>query len=637
MHLNRKYSIGFEKIGIDIDKVRNKTTTCPKCSDSRKKRNVRCLSVNLDTGHYTCHHCDFRGRVDSNEWLMKQQDKQEAETQLQVTDFERKAIAKHSQKQMKPFITSPINDQGFKYLDSRGISENTAKAAKIAQKGQTLVFNYYLGGRIVNAKYRAIGEKKMWQHGEAPKRVLWGIDNVKGCDRVIICEGEMDALSFYEIGETCAVSVSQGAPNTGSNVGTKLRCLDNCAEQLRDKKEIIIAVDNDANGVYLESILVSRFGPSKCKVVKYPQGCKDANDVLSKFGPDRLKECLVKAEPVPIDGVITVGSVRQKMRNIKKHGVQKGLDIGIPVLADHFSFYKGWWNLYTGIPNSGKSEYVMYIMLCMSVRYGWKWAVFSPEHWPAEDFYLDVVEKFNGNRLTFIDDIDFELSMDFVEEHFFFVYHGEDEDETKTDEQRGYKKQKENTRANIMQSIKELCFSRGIDGFLIDPYNQMVKDSSDPRGERTDQELERALGQVDRLCKTHNLCGNVVAHPRTMYKDNNEMDYKCPTAYQISGGAMWYNKAYTITSVHRPFNQSNKDDKSVIIDVQKVKSHKRAGRPASVNMKFSHGWYIGEFEDREQASLYGAFEKYKASINEGEQSEFSYDPPESYEHLECPF
>ena len=67
------------------------------------------------------------------------------------------------------------------------------------------------------------------------------------------------------------------------------------------------------------------------------------------------------------------------------------------------------------------------------------------------------------NRLTFIEDPDFELSMDFVEDHFFFVYHGEEEDnerpykQKKTDQERGYKKQLENTRANIMQSIKELC------------------------------------------------------------------------------------------------------------------------------------------------------------------------------------
>jgi twinkle protein len=605
--ITRNYSIGFERVGIDIDKVRNRSTTCPQCSHSRKKRNDRCLSVNLQTGHYTCNHCDFKGRVDSNDWIKGKKDKPEEE--IQITDFERKAIAQHSKNQCKPFILSPLNDQGLRYLKSRGISEKTAKGAKIAQKGNTLAFNYYLNGQIVNAKYRiASEEKKMWQHANAPKRVLYGIDNVKHSDKVVICEGEIDALSFYEIGINYAVSVSQGAPNAGSSIGTKLQCLENCAELLKDKKEIIIAVDNDANGLYLEEVLFNRFGKDRCKVVKYPKGCKDANDVLVKLGPEKLKECLTAAKFVPIDGVTVLGSVKDRMRQIKKHGVQKGFDIGIQPLADHFSFYKGWWNLYTGIPNSGKSEYVLFLMLCMSAKYGWKWAVFSPEHWPAEDFYTDVIEKFTGDRLDFIEDSDFEISMKFVEDHFYFVYFDAEDGNNAI-----------NSTDNVIESIKQLALSVGIDGFMIDPFNQLTKGSNEPSNERTDQYLERVLGKIDRLCKTHNFCGNIVAHPRTIYKEQGELDYKCPTAYQVSGGAMWYNKAYTITAVHRPFNQSDKSNTSVIIDIQKIKSHKRAGTPAPVNMQFSHGWYIGEFEERTQGALFGAFDRYKARLNQGQQ------------------
>ena len=610
--ITKNYSIGFEKIGVDVDKLKGKKARCPQCDAQKHRPNDYPLFVGVESGIYKCHRCSFNGRVDSNDWINGKKNKPDEE--LQVTDFERKAIAQHSKNPCKPFIHSFLNDQGFRYLKSRGISEKVAIAAKIAQKGNTLAFNYYLDAQVVNSKYRvASDEKKMWQHQNAPKRVLYGIDNVKHSDKVIICEGEIDALSFHEIGVNYAVSVSQGAPNAGSNIGTKLQCLENCAKLLQDKKEVIIAVDNDANGLYLEEVLFNRFGKDKCKVVRYPKDCKDANDVLVKFGPDKLKECLKDAKYVPIDGVTNLGSVKDRMRHMKKHGVKKGLDIGIAPLADHFSFYKGWWNLYTGIPNSGKSEYVLFLMLCMSVKYGWKWAVFSPEHWPAEDFYTDVIEKFTGNGLDFIDDkgvnSDFEISMKFVEEHFYFVYFDAEEG----------KKNAINNRTNIIDSIKQLTLSVGIDGFLIDPYNQLVKDSSDPKGERTDQELERSLGLIDRLCKTHNLCGNIVAHPRTIYKEQGELDYKCPTAYQVSGGAMWYNKAYTITAVHRPFNQSDKSNTDVIIDIQKIKSHKRAGTPAPVNMQFSHGWYIGEFEGRQQSALAGAFDLYKAKLNEGTQ------------------
>jgi twinkle protein len=630
----KNYSLGFEQLNIDTDKAKGRKCRCPKCDEAKRRPNDYPLFIDKTSGNYSCHRCGYKGRADSNEWIMSRSQKQfDKKHTIHITDQEMKTIKAYSEakKTFDPFPTQPVNDQGLAYMKSRGISENSVRRAKMAQKTiygkYSLAFVYYLDGIAVNAKYRNIETKTFLQHKNAPNRALWGIDNVKDSKKVIICEGEIDVLSFYEIGEYSAVSISQGAPNKGSNIGSKLKCLDNCAELLKDK-EIIIAVDNDENGLYLQQTLVNRFGKDKCRIMEYPQGCKDANDTLL-IGPEVLKECLRRAEYTPIEGIITVDDVRAKMKEIRKNGVQKGISTGVPCLDGHFSFYPGWWNLFTGIPNSGKSEFVLFLMLCMSIKHGFKWAVFSPEHWPAEDFYTDVIEKFCGNRLSHIEsDKDYDLMLDFVNDHFFFVYHDDNDEEQHDAKDAGYTKKTVNTRTNIIESIKELSVSKGINGFLIDPYNQMVKDPTDPKGERTDQELERSLGQIDRLCKTHNLCGNVVAHPRTMYKDRSEADYKCPTAYEISGGAMWYNKAYVVAAIHRPTNQSNKENPAIVFSVQKVKSHKRTGSPADINMNFSHGWYVGEFEQRNQCVLEGAFDRYKQDLIEeakGKQLEFIHE------------
>lgn len=619
-----QYNTGFRNIGINILTVRGSATQCPQCSHTRKKSKDKCLSINLKSGHYNCNHCDFSGRADSQEWINKQKEKNNVQPTIQITDFDKQAIARHIDNQPKPFTLSLLNDYGIMYMNSRGIKENTLTRAKIAQKGTSIVFNYYLNGRIVNAKYRKIGKKEFWQHPNAPKRVLWGIDNIKGSDSMIICEGEFDVLSFYQIGEYTALSISQGAPNAGTNVGSKLKCLDNCAHLLQKIKTITIAVDNDKNGKYLEKILINRFGADRCRVVEYPQGCKDANDVLVKFGEDGLKKCLKEAQYVPIEGVTEVKDVRAELLRIKKEGVRKGLKVGINALDDHFSFYPNWWNLYTGIPNSGKSEYVLFLMVCMSFRYGWKWAVFSPEHWPASDFYIEVIEKFYGQSLDYMSDKDYSIAMDFVQDHFFFVYH---------EAEKG-KKATINSLKNIIKSIKELALSKGINGFLIDPYNQLTKGSDDPKNERTDQSLERCLGMVDRVCKVHGLSGNIVAHPRTIYdKDDNGVDYKCPTAYGISGGAMWYNKAYTISVVHRPTNQSDKTDPSIILDIQKIKSVKRAGLPGTVQLKFVHGWYTGDAETKSDCLLFGAFDKYKAELKKEKEAK----QQALFTEEDCPF
>ena len=36
-------------------------TTCPKCSNDRKKKRVKCLSVNLDKKVWYCQHCGYKG------------------------------------------------------------------------------------------------------------------------------------------------------------------------------------------------------------------------------------------------------------------------------------------------------------------------------------------------------------------------------------------------------------------------------------------------------------------------------------------------------------------------------------------------------------------------------------------------
>ena len=36
---------------------------CPQCSHTRKKKNDKCLSVNLDKQSWFCHHCGWKGKL----------------------------------------------------------------------------------------------------------------------------------------------------------------------------------------------------------------------------------------------------------------------------------------------------------------------------------------------------------------------------------------------------------------------------------------------------------------------------------------------------------------------------------------------------------------------------------------------
>jgi hypothetical protein len=102
----KNYEIGFEQLGVDLDKL-NSTgyTICPECSHQRKQgnRNSKVLKVYLKTGYYDCKHCDFNGRVDSNEWI---QEKHGIETGL-ITKPTKQTITQNNTS-IKPFILAPL-------------------------------------------------------------------------------------------------------------------------------------------------------------------------------------------------------------------------------------------------------------------------------------------------------------------------------------------------------------------------------------------------------------------------------------------------------------------------------------------------------------------------------------------------
>ena len=54
----------FIALGIEIkSNVNNQKLRCPKCSETRKNKQDRCLSINLEQGLYNCHHCGWGGNV----------------------------------------------------------------------------------------------------------------------------------------------------------------------------------------------------------------------------------------------------------------------------------------------------------------------------------------------------------------------------------------------------------------------------------------------------------------------------------------------------------------------------------------------------------------------------------------------
>ncbi len=227
----------FEEQGIDLlgKEWGSVKTFCPKCHDTRTDQKDKSLSVSIDDGLWNCHYppCSWKGSLNKVAYQ----------------------------------YTYPI-DREFKcskkveeYFFSRAIGKATLEAYKIGSEpnfseGENILFPFYLKGKLINIKYRSA--KKEFRLIANSKLIFYGMDiaNTASSEEVFIVEGEMDALSFYEVGIRNVVSV----PNGASNGGGKLEYLDHCFDFLKSKKRIVIAVDNDEVGQGLAKALVSRIG-----------------------------------------------------------------------------------------------------------------------------------------------------------------------------------------------------------------------------------------------------------------------------------------------------------------------------------------------------------------------------------------
>lgn len=161
-----------------------------------------------------------------------------------------------------------------------GITESTEWMPKAQKEIKVICFNYYKNGELVNIKFR--GKDKDMRLSKDAELIFYNIDSIKDDEECVIVEGEIDCLSCHEAGIHNSISVPNGA-------NANYRYMDNCYEFFTNKKKIIIAVDSDEAGKKLKEELINRFGRDRCFIVEYPNDCKDANDVLVKYGKEELK------------------------------------------------------------------------------------------------------------------------------------------------------------------------------------------------------------------------------------------------------------------------------------------------------------------------------------------------------------
>jgi twinkle protein len=523
----------FNQYGLEVGK---KQGVCPNSTTCRQPKNhkKKCTSYDWERGLGTCHNCN---------------------TTFQLHTYQRKGAS--NKEYVRPVDHTDYNIPRTKvaeWFKSRGISEDTLINLQVGEgseympqtgkKENTIHFTYHVGDQLINIKYR--DGRKNFKLYKGAEKVFYNINSIVGYDNCVITEGEMDVLALHEAGVKNAISVPNGATLSHNN----LDYLDNCIDYFEDKTKIILAVDTDDPGLALRAELVRRLGAEVCFLVDF-EDCKDANEYLIKHGKEKLRQAIKQARPYPLENVTTFKDIENDVTDFVKNGFKAGYQIGLSNFDQIFSTYTGQFITVTGIPSSGKSDFVDQMVVGYNKNYSWKTAFASPENAPNYLHAHKLMRKVWGDMPS-RDDIGstkWKEVANHVNDNFFFI------------------DMEKYTLESVLRKGAELVKRKGIKCLVIDPFNK-VRDRNASSLDVNIYTMEY-LTKIETFAKKYDVLVFIVAHPTKMYK-TSDGKIEEPNMYNIKGGGEWYDASYHGLLVHRDYELKNTKVKVLKVKFQNL-------------------------------------------------------------------
>jgi len=545
----------FKDVGIDVGtRSGSFKMQCPRCQDNTS------LSVDTTKGVWKCHKpkCDWHGGLKK--------------------DFQRPTQWKQKEYFKPIYQNDGLSEKAEAWFQNRGISVGPTMTMRLSTQNGNIVFPYYMGGEVQMLKYR--DANKNIKSSKNPRKVFYGIDQIN-TEEVHVVEGEIDLLSYLQVGIDSVMSVPFGAGAVNAKrFGDLDECFANCGDVLDPVKKFIIGVDSDAPGRNLEAELARRFGLEKCYRIIWPEGCNDANDVLVQHGEEALRECINNAQPFPVDGLYQVSNFQDQLEHLYEHGLDEGISTGSFALDQFYTVNPtGELCTVTGQPGDGKSSFVEWLMINL-INTGMRFGMFSPEHHPVETHIARLAELIDGRPFgkehpshVRMSDIGLKNAIQKLDDHLTFIVPDE----------------MERTVDHLLELSKFLVKKQGVQGIILDPWNDIDHSNM---GESETQYVRESLSKIRRFARNHRCNVWLIAHP-TKQQKGTDGHYPVVRPWDISGSAHFYNMSDVCLSVFRDRREDDNENK-VEIHVQKCKQ-KHIGRLGMVAMNYEY--YNGRFSD----------------------------------------
>ena len=381
---------------------------CPYCHGGQS-RDKDTFSINLETGTYHC----FRSSCgESGHFVELARD-----FGYQLDFGENWREKKFKRLPQKEIV---VRDHAVEWMKTRGISEAVTKRYHITTRKDDhsiLVFPFYSENHVLEfVKYRNTNPKRIKTYGKEfcekdTKPILFGMEQCKGFERLVITEGQIDSLTLAECGIENAVSVPTGCKG--------FTFLNYIWDWITKFSEIIVFGDNENGRITLLDELQKKL-PVKVKAVRKEDylGEKDANDIFRKYGKQAILTAVNHAEIVPVKFVKRLSDVKSvDLSSLPK--IRTGLKELDRIIG---GFYFGQVVLLTGRRGEGKSTLLSQLTLeavdqgCSTFIYSGELADYHVKSWmdlqaagpdnininydennqPVSSISSDIIEKINN-------------------------------------------------------------------------------------------------------------------------------------------------------------------------------------------------------------------------------------------------
>ncbi|MDD6401184.1 MAG: AAA family ATPase [Lachnospiraceae bacterium] len=567
---------------------------CPYCGETSNDKFK--FSINLSRGVFHCFRakCGVKGNMLT---LAK-----DFNFDLGVfSDSRNKAIQQYRNidSGVKPISKQPAID----YMKGRGISEEITRKYNITIQNENpdaLVFPFYDdNNKLQFIKYRLmhydknINSYKEWSE-KGCKSILFGMNHCNSdIPTLVLTEGQIDSLSLAEAGVNNPVSVGTGAGG--------FTWVSNCYEFLGKYKTIIVFGDNEDGHITLVDELSRRYD-GQIKQIRQEDylGCKDANEILVKYGKEALRKAVANAEPIKHPNILSLSDVKRVDMNKLEH-----IFTGITSLDWLIGgLYLGQLIVLTGERGHGKSTLAS-LFISRAVEQGYNVFAYSGEllNWYFKGWiesqmagkHINKIKSENG-KITYSVDAN---CIPYIEKWYqdkIYIY---DKHIVKNDEEV----------PTILETIETAIKQYDCKLVVVDNLmTAMVDDiSSDQYRQQTN-----FVNNLVNLAKRYNVIVLLVAHPRkqqgTLFQNDD-----------IAGSANITNLADVVLRYNKADDPSDRMENERILTVLKnrltgklctngIKLYFDEGSKRISDTKESFGWELGwekEFTENRKVVDYG--------------------------------